>query len=72
MAVITGGKIIEGSGLGDPLLNAGAPTSGAGGTYSGVAVVGSVLIDTVNGKLYICTNATVGATFAWTVVGSQV
>lgn len=28
MAVITGGHVIEGAGLGDPLLNAGAPVSG--------------------------------------------
>ncbi|MCI2421504.1 hypothetical protein MOQ72_29125 [Saccharopolyspora sp. K220] len=66
MATIRGGKVIEGSGLGSPLLNAGAPTSGAGGTYAGTAVVGSLLIDTANGALYICTNATVGASFAWT------
>ncbi len=72
MPVISGGKVIEGSGLDAPLLNAGAPTSGAGGTYSGTAAVGSLLIDTTNGKLYICTNATVGASFAWTVVGAQV
>ena len=28
MAVITGGKVIEGSGLGTPILNAGAPVAG--------------------------------------------
>lgn len=28
MAVITGGKVIEGSGLGGPILNAGAPVAG--------------------------------------------
>jgi hypothetical protein len=71
MAVITGGKVIEGSGLNAPLLNAGVPTSGAGGTYSGTAVIGSQLIDTTNGKAYICTNATPGASFAWASVGSQ-
>lgn len=63
--------VIEGSGLGTPLTNAGAPVNGASGTYSGTAVVGSRLIDTTNGKLYICTNATPGASFAWTLVGAQ-
>lgn len=72
MAIIEGGRVIEGSGTGTPLRNVGAPVGGASGTYSGTAVVGSLLIDTTNGKLYICTNATVGATFAWTVVGAQV
>ena len=71
MPIISGGKIVEGSGTGSPLTFAGAPTSGAGGTYSGVAVVGSQLIDTTNGKLYICTVATPGATFAWVSVGGQ-
>ncbi len=71
MPILSGGKVIEGAGLNAPLLNAGAPTSGVGGTYSGVAVIGSLLIDTTGGKLYICTNATVGAGFAWTVVGAQ-
>jgi hypothetical protein len=35
------------------------------------AQVGSLLIDTVNGKLHIATVAT-GATVTWTVVGTQV
>ncbi|MEV0085255.1 hypothetical protein [Saccharopolyspora sp. NPDC050642] len=72
MPIIQGGEVIEGAGLDAPLLSAGAPASGASGTYSGTAVVGSLLIDTTNGKLYICTNATAGASFAWTLVGAQV
>lgn len=71
MPIISGGKVIEGSAA-RPFQNAGAPTSGVSGTLSGVAQVGSLLVDTTNGKLYICTNATVGASFAWTVVGAQV
>jgi hypothetical protein len=69
MAIITGGKIIEGSGLNTPLLNAGAPTVNV--TYLGVAVVGSKLIDTTNGKLYICTATNGTSTITWTVVGTQ-
>jgi hypothetical protein len=68
MAIITGGRVVEGSGLGTPLTNAGAPTNNV--TYVGVAVVGSRLIDTTNGKLYIATVAT-ASTVTWTVVGAQ-
>lgn len=50
MAVITGGKIIEGA-LGI-YYNAGAPTDGASGTYAGIAPVGALLIDTSNGVHY--------------------
>jgi len=64
-------EAIAGYGLARPLLNAGAPTSGAGGTMAGVAQVGSLLIDTSGGKLYICT-AVGGGSVTWVVVGSQV
>lgn len=57
-------------GLAEPFLNAGAPTSGASGTYLRQATVGSLLIDTVNGKLYIATVAN-GSTVTWVSVGSQ-
>ena len=69
MAVISGGRIIEGSGLDAPLLNAGAPTVNV--TYLGIAVVGSQLIDTTNGKAYICTATNGTSTITWTVVGAQ-
>lgn len=73
MGIISGGRIIEGATRrGSTFENAGAPVSGASGTQSGVAKVGDTLTDTTGGKLYICTNATPGATFAWTVVGAQV
>lgn len=52
-----------------PYYNAGEPDGGATGTLVGVARVGSLLIDTTNGKVYMCTNDTVGASFAWTLVG---
>lgn len=69
MAVIEPGRVIEGSGLNAPLRNAGAPTVNV--TYLGVAVVGSNLIDTTNGKQYICTATNGTSTITWTVVGAQ-
>lgn len=70
MAIIEPGRVIEGSGLDAPLRSAGAPTVDV--TYLGVAVVGSNLIDTTNGKQYICTATNGTSTIAWTVVGAQV
>jgi len=58
------------NGLADPFLFAGAPTSGAGGTYASRAVVGSKLRDTTNGQDYIATAAT-GTSVTWTKVGTQ-
>jgi hypothetical protein len=58
------------TGLEVPFQNAGAPTSGASGSFVGRAVVGSLLIDTTNGKLYIATVAT-ASTVTWVSVGSQ-
>ncbi len=69
MAVIEPGNVLGGSGLDAPLRNAGAPTVNV--TYLGVAVVGSLLIDTTNGKLYICTATNGTSTITWTVVGAQ-
>lgn len=70
MPIIAGGKVSEGVTV-RPYRNAGAPVNGASGTLSGVAQLGDLLVDTTNAKLYICTNATPGAGFAWTVVGAQ-
>jgi hypothetical protein len=70
MAIIQGGRVIEGAGLDAPLLNAGVPVVNV--TYVGIASVGSLLIDTTNGKLYICTATNGTSTVTWTVVGSQV
>ena len=69
MSVIEGigGALIEGSGWGVPLRNAGAPTNGV--TGANVAAIGARLIDTTNGKLYINTNTQASPT--WTVVGAQ-
>lgn len=61
----------DGYGLARPFLLSGAPINGASGSFVGRAQVGSLLIDTSAGKLYIATVAT-GATVSWTLVGSQV
>jgi hypothetical protein len=58
-----------GIGLAHPFLNAGAPTNNV--TQLGKAVVGSQLIDTTNGKLYVCTATNRTSTVTWTVTGSQ-
>lgn len=70
MAVIEPGNVLPGSGLGTPLRNAGAPVNNT--TYLGVAVVGSKLIDTTNGKDYICTATNGTSTVTWVAVGTQV
>ena len=64
MAIITGGRIIEGT-IG-PFVSAGAPTDGASGTEAGVAAVGALLIDATNANLYI--NAGTQASPAWKLV----
>lgn len=52
-----------------PFTNAGAPVANT--TLLGTAVVGSLLIDTTGGKLYICTATNGTSTITWTVVGTQ-
>lgn len=85
MAIISGGKVIEGAQLrprgqtnastGSSVApvgiysNAGAPTNNT--TLLGVAGVGDLLSDTTNGKLYICTATNGTSTITWVVVGSQ-
>lgn len=49
------------------LYKAGAPSDGT--TGAGTACIGSLCIDTTNGKLYINTNTLASPT--WTVVGAQ-
>jgi hypothetical protein len=60
----------QSQGLRVPFQLAGAPTSGASGSYVGRATVGSQLVDTTNGKVYVATVAT-SSTVTWTVVGTQ-
>jgi hypothetical protein len=56
-------------GLEVPYQQAGAPTNNV--TQLGRAVVGSQLVDTTNGKLYICTATNGTSTITWVSVGSQ-
>jgi hypothetical protein len=58
------------NGLDRPFQLAGAPTSGAGGSYSTRATVGSLLLDTTTGKLYACT-AAAGGSVTWQLIGLQ-
>jgi hypothetical protein len=44
----------------------------AGNDLAGACIVGSLAIDTTNGKLYICTATNGTTTSTWTVVGAQV
>lgn len=52
-----------------PVVNNGAPTSGAAGTLAGFAGKGCLLIDVQNGILYINTGTQAAPT--WTKVGTQ-
>jgi hypothetical protein len=63
------GTKLYGNGLNQPYLNAGAPGANF---LAGSAAVGSLLIDTTGGKLYICTATNGSTTATWTVVGTQV
>jgi len=57
------------NGLNAPIVKAGAL---AANDFAGLCVVGSLAIDTTNGKLYICTATNGTTTSTWTVVGAQV
>ena len=57
-------------GTATPFQVTGAPTSGAGGTMAGKAVVGSLLVDVSTGKLYSCTASGAGSV-TWQLVGLQ-
>lgn len=52
------------------LTNAGAPTSGTSGTFVGLAGPGALLIDYINGILYINTNTMASPTWAKTSLNS--
>ena len=58
------------NGLDRPFQIAGTPVNGTSGTYVGRAAVGSQLIDTAVGNLYVATVAT-SSTVTWTLVGAQ-
>jgi hypothetical protein len=52
-----------------PFQSSGAPTNNV--TQLGRAIVGSLLVDTTNGKAYICTATNGTSTITWVSVGSQ-
>jgi hypothetical protein len=64
-------KALDGYGLSHPFLLAGAPTSGASGSFVGKAQVGSLLVDTSGGLLYQASSATTATTVTWVKVGLQ-
>ena len=66
MPIISTGNT-TGTGLDAPLRHSGEPDSD---TYAGTAVVGSLLIDTDNGVLYICTGVDDGEV-TWSPVGAN-
>jgi hypothetical protein len=68
MAIISGGNIMPTNGLSRPIQNAGAPGANA---YAGSVALGGTLIDTTNGKLYVCTATNGSTTATWVVAGSQ-
>jgi hypothetical protein len=45
------------------------PTSGAGGTLADRAIVGSLLVNTTNGRVFSCT-AVGGGSVTWQLVGA--
>jgi hypothetical protein len=68
MPVISGGVVQPADGLQRHIVNAGAPGANA---YAGQVVLGGLLIDVTNAKLYICTATNGTTTATWTVVGTQ-
>ena len=68
MAVISGGNIISGSAASAPLEKAGAVVVN---DFASGLVIGRTAVDTINGKLYICTATNGTTTATWTVVGAQ-
>ena len=58
------------SGMSTPFQLAGAPTSGAGGSFATRAMVGSLLLDTTTGKLYAAT-VVGGGSVTWQLIGLQ-
>jgi hypothetical protein len=68
MAILSGGNVLPGDGLRQPFTNAGAPASNA---LAGTAQIGSLLVDTTNGVVYVCTATNGSTTATWTKVGTQ-
>jgi hypothetical protein len=65
VGVILSGGTESGSGLDTPFHWPAAPTSGASGTYVGVAVAGATLLNTATGDLYVASDATAPTNVSW-------
>lgn len=67
--------VIERSRMVDEVKAAAPPFQKAGALssndFAGQCSVGSLAIDTTNGKVYICTATNGSSTSTWTVVGAQ-
>lgn len=63
MAIISGGNVMPGNGLNDPITKAGAL---ADGNFNGQAAKGALAIDTTNGNIYI--NTGTQAATVWKLV----
>lgn len=71
MAIITGGKIIEGAIKRQPVLSGtAAPTANVTGL--GVAGVGDQYVNTTTGIYYVVTATNGTSTITWQVLGAQV
>lgn len=68
MAIISGGNIMPSDGLQRTIQKAGAPSANE---FAGQVALGGRLVDTTNGKEYICTATNGTTTATWTVVGAQ-
>ena len=64
MAIISGGNVMPGNGLERPFTKSGAV---AANDFAGSCAVGSMAIDTTNGKLYVCTATNGTSTATWAV-----
>lgn len=64
--ILAGGRIVEGSGLEDPLPWPGTPTSGTTGSFAGVAPPSALLMDITTGTVYKNTNTQASPT--WTAI----
>lgn len=70
MPVISGGSVIQGNGYGyNPLEKA---SDLVANDFAGTCRVGSLAVNTTNGRLFICTATNGTTTSAWALVGGQV
>lgn len=63
-SLLVGGKLIEGVGLGTPLVGPGVPVNGT--TFAGIAPLGAILINAANGARFV--NTGTQAAPLWTAI----